>query len=209
MANKKVQKNKKVKVSSRKKTAGYGFLFGILIVAVFIAYLGFNNINNDTINNYEECVMAGNPVMDSYPSQCEYEGKVFVASVETRPLSIMQIDKSENGRNLQFERGNYIINSNEEWENIFGEIDVDPNVDFETKTVIAVVMGQKSSGGYSVNLKQLEVTSDAVQFMVEERMPGENCMVTEALTNPYQIIAIDKTEKEIKFMGNTITVDCE
>lgn len=70
---------------------------GILIVGLAIILLaglialGFylkNNLdksdnNNDTdliyreITNFEECVKAGNPVMESYPRQCAADGKTF------------------------------------------------------------------------------------------------------------------------------------
>ncbi|MFP4424574.1 MAG: DUF333 domain-containing protein [Candidatus Woesearchaeota archaeon] len=33
------------------------------------------------INNFEECVDAGNPVMESYPRQCEADGEVFVEDI--------------------------------------------------------------------------------------------------------------------------------
>lgn len=192
----------------RKKHLSLGVIAGAISVAFFILYLGYNSIKVNSINSFDECVVAGNPIMESYPSQCSANGKTFVQNIEGDNLQIMQIDKSENGRNLHFERGNYIINSIDEWEKTFGNIDVEPNVSFEEKTVIAVVMGQKPSGGYAVTLKQLEVRSDAIEFMVEETIPGDNCITTQALTNPYQIIAIDKTEKEIRFVGNTVVGEC-
>lgn len=192
----------------RKKHLSLGVIAGAISVAFFILYLGYNSIKVNSINSFDACVAAGSPVMESYPSQCSINGKTFVQNLENENLQIMQLDKSENGRNLYFERGNYIINSFAEWERIFGNIDVDPNVNFEEKTVIAVVMGQKPSGGYAVTLKQLEVRSDSIEFMVEETIPGNNCITTQALTNPYQIIAIGKTEKEIKFVGNTVVSEC-
>lgn len=202
--------NKTIRKSQRKKHLGYGVIAGTLFAAIIILYLGFNSIKINSITSFEQCVAGNNPVMESYPRQCRANGKTFVESLgsDETVLQIMQLDKSENGKNLHFQRGNYIINSETEWENIFGEIGIDPNVNFEKKTVIAVVMGQKPSGGYSVGLKQLEVGKDTIQFMVEEVIPGEKCFVTEALTNPYQIIAIDKTQKEIKFVGNTVVNEC-
>lgn len=34
------------------------------------------------VMNFEECVAAGNPVMESYPRQCRHEGRTFVEDVE-------------------------------------------------------------------------------------------------------------------------------
>ena len=198
-----------VRKVSKKRHLGYGVIAGTLFAAVIILYLGFNSIKINSITSFEKCVSSGNPVMESYPRQCAVNGKTFVENLDNDTvLQIMQIDKSENGKYIHIERGNYIINSLTEWNNIFGKMEIEPNVNFEDKTVIVVVMGQKPSGGYSVNLKQLEVGKDTIQFMVEEIIPGEKCFVTEALTNPYQIIAIDKTQKEIKFVGNTVVNEC-
>lgn len=209
MPKKKAPKATKKIKPSKKKHVGYGVIAGTVLAAGFILYLGFNNIKTNSITSFEECMSAGNPVMESYPRQCRAHGKTFVENLnEDSSLAIMQIDKSENGKYIHVDRGNYIINSLEKWNEIFGQMDVKPDVNFDEKTVIAVVMGQKPTGGYSVSLRQLEVAKDKIQFLVEESMPSKNCTVTQVITNPYQIIAIDKTEKEISFIGNTITNDC-
>lgn len=209
MPKKKASKAPKTIKHSKRKHVGYGVIAGTILVAAFILYLGFNNIKTNSIASFEQCVSAGNPVMESYPRQCKSHGKTFVESFEDNSgHHIMQIDKSENGKYIHVKRGNYIINSLDEWNEIFGQMEVKPNVDFDEKTVIAVVMGQKPTGGYSVSLRQLEVGRDKIQFLVEELMPSSNCIVTQVITNPYQIIAIDKTEKEISFIGNTIKNDC-
>ncbi|MAG20263.1 hypothetical protein CL618_02420 [archaeon] len=33
------------------------------------------------ITNFEECVKAGNPAMESYPRQCRANGKTFVEEI--------------------------------------------------------------------------------------------------------------------------------
>lgn len=211
MPKKKASKTSKkiVLKTSKKRHIGYGVITGTLLAALFILYLGYNNIKTNSIASFEQCVTGNNPVMESYPRQCMANGKIYIEEIDSdSSLQILQIDKSENGQYIHVERGNYIINSLSEWNNIFGQMDVKPDVDFGEKMVIAVVMGQKPSGGYSVSLKQLEVGSDSIQFLVDETVPGENCIVTQAITNPYQIIAIDKTEKEIKFVGNTVVNEC-
>jgi hypothetical protein len=34
------------------------------------------------VTNFQECVAAGNPVMESYPRQCRHDGQLFVEDVE-------------------------------------------------------------------------------------------------------------------------------
>lgn len=207
---KRVQPSKKTRSNSRQKHVLVGAVIALILVGLFVLYLGFNNIKRNSITTFEQCVAAGQRVMESYPRQCVINGKTYIEKIEDdeNSFEILQIKKGTNDLDLEFERGNYIINSPTEWNNIFGETNIEPNVDFEEKTVIAVVMGQKPSGGYSVSIKQLEIGKDTIQFMVEEVIPGEKCFVTEALTNPYQIISIDKTQKEIRFVGNTVVNEC-
>ena len=64
---------------------GTGVLVLILIVLVGIGYLVFRSPNDTelAITNFEECVEAGNAVMESYPRQCRTEdGKLFVEEIE-------------------------------------------------------------------------------------------------------------------------------
>lgn len=43
------------------------------------------------ITNFEECVAAGNPVMESYPRQCTFDGQTFVEEMEaTEPLGVFE-----------------------------------------------------------------------------------------------------------------------
>lgn len=42
-----------------------------------------NNISNEEIRNFQECIEAGNPVMESYPRQCRsQEGQTFVEELD-------------------------------------------------------------------------------------------------------------------------------
>lgn len=53
----------------------------VVAVAAVAGWLVYNNSQDDTtskITNFEECVAAGNPVMDSYPEQCSANGQTFV-----------------------------------------------------------------------------------------------------------------------------------
>lgn len=41
------------------------------------------NTPGKAINSFEECVAAGNPVMESYPRQCRANGQTFIEVIET------------------------------------------------------------------------------------------------------------------------------
>lgn len=59
------------------------FIF-VLILAVTLLFFMFTRsiYNGKDITNFEECVVAGNPVMESYPRQCNSkDGKHFVEDI--------------------------------------------------------------------------------------------------------------------------------
>lgn len=62
---------------------------GLVLAALAIAFLfvsrGDNNNNTQTINSFDECVAAGNPVAESYPEQCHADGKSFSNPRQTAP----------------------------------------------------------------------------------------------------------------------------
>ncbi|MEL1243005.1 protease complex subunit PrcB family protein [Flavobacterium sp. DGU11] len=78
--------------------------------------------------------------------------------------------------------------------NELGWSDVPP-VDFEKQNVVALFMGQKSTGGYSISVKSININDDTATIKVLETVPSG--MATMAITNPYCIALIPKTEKVI------------
>lgn len=62
----------------------------IIIILLALAALIFFLTRNDTakqVSNFEECVAAGNPVMESYPQQCKHEDKTYTENVSNIPTS--------------------------------------------------------------------------------------------------------------------------
>lgn len=61
-----------------------------ILILIALAALIFFLTRNDTagqVTNFEECVAAGNPVMESYPRQCRHEGELFVENISNVPTS--------------------------------------------------------------------------------------------------------------------------
>ena len=80
-----------------------------------------------------------------------------------------------------------------------------PQVDFTRYSVVAVFAGEKTTGGYSVEILSVE-TSDsetqersAIAITVQHRQPEAGNLVTEALTYPYHIIRIPRIDGNVVF----------
>jgi hypothetical protein len=66
----------------------------LLVVAVAVWFWKFNE-KQPTISNFDECVEAGNPVMESYPRVCRTkQGQSFSESIgnETEKIDLIQIE---------------------------------------------------------------------------------------------------------------------
>lgn len=46
---------------------------------------------NQRITSFEECVAAGNPVMESYPRQCRADGALFVEEITNEHSDLIQV----------------------------------------------------------------------------------------------------------------------
>jgi hypothetical protein len=71
-------------------------LLPIIIVIIIIVGLGIwwqvssyktPPLTIGQVTNFNECVAAGGPVMESYPRQCRYGDKTFVEEVKPAPTN--------------------------------------------------------------------------------------------------------------------------
>jgi hypothetical protein len=85
-----------------------------------------------------------------------------------------------------------------------------PTVDFDEQVVVAVVLGERRSGGYTVEIDDVSGTSsgDRLQVSYTETVPGENCVVTLALTSPWVLATVD-ADGDFSFTKDTETETCE
>lgn len=65
-----------------------------------------------------------------------------------------------------------------------------PAVDFSDRVVVAAAMGQRSTGGYRIFIKRIYLSGDTLFAEVEEVSPGEECVVTQALTAPVRAVQV-------------------
>lgn len=67
------------------------YLLAIIIISAIAGWYIYNQqlaADESAINSFDDCVAAGNPVMESYPEQCRTPGgKHFVNDID-RPISV-------------------------------------------------------------------------------------------------------------------------
>ncbi len=75
-----------------------------------------------------------------------------------------------------------------------------PEIDFQKHMVIGVFMGTRPSGGYSVKLARI-VENDKIKVFVRQQSPGPDDMVTMALTSPFHVVVVPRSEKPVEFVA--------
>ena len=60
-----------------------------------------------------------------------------------------------------------------------------PDVDFSKEMIIAAFAGTRNSGGYVLSISGITVYPDRIEIDLSLTQPGSDCMVTEALTQPF------------------------
>ncbi len=86
------------------------------------------------------------------------------------------------------------------WENTLEEATIEVN--FDEQMVLAIFMGEKPSGGYGIEITHVIETDNAIEVTAIETVPGEEDMVTMALTYPSHVIVLEKSDKNVIFNIN-------
>ncbi|HQK94292.1 MAG TPA: protease complex subunit PrcB family protein [Armatimonadota bacterium] len=75
-----------------------------------------------------------------------------------------------------------------------------PQVDFGKSMLIVVFSGEKPTGGHSVRVETVRETKDGLDVTFRVTKPDEGMMTTQAFTQPYDIVVVDNTEGELRFL---------
>lgn len=92
---------------------------------------------------------------------------------------------------------NVVLKSQSELDKLYKDLNLGsaPAIDFEQNKVVALFMGQKNSGGYSISVRKITVDGDTTTVSVKRTLPEG--MATQAITAPYCIAIIPKTDKVV------------
>lgn len=133
---------------------------------------------------------------------------LLVACSTPKPVvlktSFHTLYKSDNGGT---ERSGYShITNNEDFIKLIDGLKIDASefnslaaIDFKENDVVVLNQGQKSSGGFSIDVVSVIWENETLLIKKSEKSPSKGALVTMALTTPYCIVIIPKT-KEIKII---------
>lgn len=119
----------------------------------------------------------------------------------------IEIIRVAGGNYCGIEQGkNIVINRKEEWNALWKKLHHGfypqpalPDIDFSRETILAVFMGTRSTGGYSIEISNIKEHEGKITAIIETESPEPGEMVTMALSQPYHIVKINIAEKDIEF----------
>jgi len=90
-----------------------------------------------------------------------------------------------------------IITSQPQLATLYKELNIEevPTVDFTKNNVVALFLGQKNNGGYSIGIKSVTFDGDTATVNTVETKPTG--MSTMAITNPYYVATVTKSKKVV------------
>jgi len=132
-----------------------------------------------------------------------FDVEVETQTVKADAVNIEQIDRGQYGNIVD---GTQTVLRNEgEFSSFWTDLHADrsttpelPAIDFENQVVVAVVLGERPTGGYEVEIDQVMANEDgAMRVEYTETVPGETCGVTQALTSPYILVTVNVEEQSV------------
>ncbi len=81
-------------------------------------------------------------------------------------------------------------------------------IDFAIDQVVLVTMGSRNSGGYTIAAESVKDAGEIVELNVLLSSPGADCVTTDALTHPYQVLKINSL-KEVRTIERNVIESCE
>jgi len=122
-------------------------------------------------------------------------------SKDKKDINFIELKKGS--YNTITEKQERIVKSSAEWADLWTEMFptemIASAINFDERMVIAVFMGEKNTGGYSIMIDNI---------VEKDTYPGIGCAVIQVLTQPYYIVELPKSDKEIKFVYGRETSNC-
>lgn len=110
-------------------------------------------------------------------------------------------------------RINHVILNNGEFQDLLDKVGIKQEIatiDFNQEMVVAVFQGTESNSGYSIEVSKIEESSDTLQIITKEVLPGEGCVTAQIQTQPYHIVRLKRVDatKNIVFKNEQTTTVC-
>ena len=75
-----------------------------------------------------------------------------------------------------------------------------PEIDFTNDMVIAVTMGRQRTGGFTIEIDNVEVVDQKLKVSIKRTAPQPGAMSIQVLTAPFHFVAVPKSDLKPEFV---------
>jgi hypothetical protein len=115
----------------------------------------------------------------------------------------MKLTTIDRGQISSIEESREVVaRSAKEWTTLWKQVGTDralPKVDFARSMVVGVFLGTRPTGGYTVEITNVQVEGKDLVVTYQERKPGPDELVTQVITSPYDLAIVDRHEGPVRF----------
>lgn len=111
------------------------------------------------------------------------------------PLYEVLLQSDQDGGEFQFYE---ILTEEKEIKMLLGDPDLRKKIDdddIRTANFVILNMGEKTSGGYSIEIDSVIEEADKIIIKVKEVKPAEGSMTTSVMTYPFAVVKINSKKK--------------
>jgi len=116
----------------------------------------------------------------------------------------MSLYKGRMSGSENIEEKNKVITSENEWQYFISTLSIPqsrvPVIDFSENILIVLIDKVRNTGGFSIDIDKIELEENKLIVKVKHSGPKPTDMVTMSIEQPFQVIKINKTNKEIVFV---------
>lgn len=103
-----------------------------------------------------------------------------------------------------------VIRSRDDWVALWGQhMQIQaappsaPPVDFSRDMVVALFMGERSTGGHQIEVTHVERADSGLAVRYRSQSPDPGAMVSQALTQPFHLITIPRDDGPVVFVAES------
>lgn len=188
-----------------KKLIGISLSFALLGISLLFYF--YITHRYDWVSNFEECAAARFSIEDSSPARCVLpNGKFYVeektnkgGNMKSLPFRVLLSGTDIPTMYEERPQENIVtfFNDKEVFASFLADnnIDLREQVDFANDTAVVLFDVLQPTLGYSANLVDYQVLNTGKHvFELQRLVPTSECMQAQAITRPFVIAVIDKTE---------------
>jgi hypothetical protein len=84
-----------------------------------------------------------------------------------------------------------------------------PAIDFETEMVVVAALGARPTGGYGIQITDLETRGTELEALVTASSPGPSCYNTQAITQPVMMVRVRAVPGPVAFRERSLVYQCD